>query len=249
MIAAGLAGSTLYRPLVNLSIDGGADSAQLGYDLLGAGDNAEAVRHLRRAVEVSPGRSSSWYNLGLGLERNGDHAAAVDAFRTAYALDLSEDQYRRALAGAIGQIGIDHAKAGELPAAIAKYRESITLDGKDPADWFNLSLAYSKSGDTVHAVEAARRAYELENQPSNKQRLANALDDAAEAAAQKGDDKAAIDFVREALQVGGDSAERYTVLSNSLERLGKHDEAQDALLKALKLDPSRFKVQDTGSGD
>ena len=62
--------------------------------------------------------------------------------------------------------------------------------------------------------------------------------------AQKGDDSAAVSFAREAIRVGGESADRYVLLAHSLERLGKHDDAQDATLKALELDPSRFKVED-----
>jgi tetratricopeptide (TPR) repeat protein len=55
----------------------------LGYCLYLQGSLVEAEAHLRRAVELDPGRSNAWCNLGLVLEAQGDFSASVWAYTEA----------------------------------------------------------------------------------------------------------------------------------------------------------------------
>jgi membrane associated rhomboid family serine protease len=99
VLAATVLGATLFRPIVNLSHYGGLDSAQLGLELLDK-DRAESARHFRRAVEINPKDSPSWYNLGLAIYRMDDPEGAIEPFRRALALDPTDEQYRSGLAKA-----------------------------------------------------------------------------------------------------------------------------------------------------
>ena len=168
VLAASLAGATIYRPLVNFSAGGGADSAQLGYELLGSGDNAEAVRHLHRALAISPNDDIAWHNLALGLGRLGDSDGAIAGYRRAYALQSTRDN-KRALAGALLDRGIDLAKAKDNAGALKLYRESLELDASNAIGWYDISIAYDHIGDHAAALEAARKAATLDPTQDHKQ--------------------------------------------------------------------------------
>ena len=52
----------------------------LGNACLAEGREAEAVAHLRRAVELKPDYSAAWKQLGRALAAVGEPAAAIEAF-------------------------------------------------------------------------------------------------------------------------------------------------------------------------
>jgi tetratricopeptide (TPR) repeat protein len=60
------------------------------------------------------------------------------------------------------QQGFKHFVAGELDAAIARYREAIEIDSELPIAWNGLSMALSRKGELDEAIEAAKRLVELE---------------------------------------------------------------------------------------
>jgi len=53
----------------------------LGREYLNAGDPGRAVEHLAAAVEQDSAYSAAWRELGRARERNGEPAAAVQAYR------------------------------------------------------------------------------------------------------------------------------------------------------------------------
>ena len=67
-------------------LDAGQDSAMLRFGLgqaqLAAGDVAEAVSHLRAAVDQDPGYSAAWKLLGQALTRLDDVPAAMEAYES-----------------------------------------------------------------------------------------------------------------------------------------------------------------------
>lgn len=64
---------------------GGQDGAllrfSLGNEYLAADDPARAAEHLRAAVNHDPDYSAAWKALGTALDRSGDSAAAMAAWR------------------------------------------------------------------------------------------------------------------------------------------------------------------------
>lgn len=61
--------------------DGALLRFSLGNEYLAADDPGHAAEHLRRAVELDPDYSAAWKALGKALERDGDRAGAVEAYR------------------------------------------------------------------------------------------------------------------------------------------------------------------------
>jgi Tfp pilus assembly protein PilF len=71
--------------------------ANLGALLRTRGDNAEALTHLQKAVELEPDEPESapaYFNLGVILQQQGHRDEAIAAYRHAVALDPSAKFYR-----------------------------------------------------------------------------------------------------------------------------------------------------------
>ena len=61
--------------------DGALLRYSLGIALLEAGDAAEAMAHLRKALDFDAGYSAAWKQLGQACLRAGDAPAAADTWR------------------------------------------------------------------------------------------------------------------------------------------------------------------------
>jgi membrane associated rhomboid family serine protease len=94
----GLWGSTLGRPLINLSRYRGYDEGKRGYEALLAGHNGEALRWLRDAVKYQPKMAVYWFNLGIAYQRQGKLAAAKEAYQRAHQLDPADSKYSETVA-------------------------------------------------------------------------------------------------------------------------------------------------------
>ncbi len=161
-LAASVAGATVLRPRVNLSRDGGDDSARLGYEALEAGRNDEAIAHYRRATRIAPGRAASWYNLGVALGRAGETGGAVESFDRAAALEPSDESYRGATASARRRLAWEAQRRGDDAEAARLYEEALQKGGEDAIALFNLGVAYGALGRDADAQRAMRRARELD---------------------------------------------------------------------------------------
>jgi membrane associated rhomboid family serine protease len=161
LLGASLAGATALRPYVIFSDDGGADSAVLGHTALTEGRYDDAVAHFRRAVEVSPDRASSWYNLGVTLSRLDRDAEALEAYQRANELEPDDAQYRDAVAGALAHAAYIAQGEGRDEEAAAAYRRSLALAPEHADRWFNLGVALQRS-DPPGSASAFAKARELD---------------------------------------------------------------------------------------
>jgi membrane associated rhomboid family serine protease len=93
ILVFGLWGSTLGRPIVNLSGKAGYDEGKWGYDDLIAGKNSEAVKWLGDAVKLRPKDAIFWYDLGIACERTGRTGDATSAYRKAHELEPDNAKY------------------------------------------------------------------------------------------------------------------------------------------------------------
>jgi predicted Zn-dependent protease len=74
---------------LNALLEQGHETAVLRFSLGNAclvADPAQAVRHLRRAIELDPEYSAAWKVLARALEASGDTAAAISAFASGIAI-------------------------------------------------------------------------------------------------------------------------------------------------------------------
>ena len=78
------------RAQLNGPRDGALLRYSLGTALLEAGDESEAVVHLRAALDFDEGYSAAWKQLGHACLRAGDASAAAQAWRRGIA--IAEDR-------------------------------------------------------------------------------------------------------------------------------------------------------------
>ena len=96
LVAAVLAGSTVARPWINLSKDGGKAEGQLGYDALVADRDDEALHWLRDATHMQPRMAEYWFNMGIAYDGLKRHPEARAAYGRAAALEPSNADYKAA---------------------------------------------------------------------------------------------------------------------------------------------------------
>jgi membrane associated rhomboid family serine protease len=96
LVLFGLWGSTLGRPVVNLSGKVGYEEARWGYDALREGRTEDAIRWLKDAVKLQPKSATNWFNLGIAYQRANDLPAAIAAYGRAHDLDPQNPEYTEA---------------------------------------------------------------------------------------------------------------------------------------------------------
>ena len=85
------------------------------------GATAEAVRNLRRALELDPAHARVWFSLGLALQDAGDYPVAAEAFAHVLALTPQD-------ATAMVNRGVSLQQAGDLDAAWNCYCSAYRTD-------------------------------------------------------------------------------------------------------------------------
>jgi len=78
----------------------GATRALFGAYLLSLRRDSDAIEHLQAALQVQPGNSAAWYNLGLARVRQKEWRAALEAAHKAYGLGFPLPGLRQQLQAA-----------------------------------------------------------------------------------------------------------------------------------------------------
>jgi membrane associated rhomboid family serine protease len=88
--------ATMVRPQINRSQHAGEEEAYRGYQALADGRDQEAVTWLRDATSASPASATSWFNLGIAEQRQGNYLSAARAYERATQLDPANANFRKA---------------------------------------------------------------------------------------------------------------------------------------------------------
>jgi VWFA-related protein len=120
-------------------------------DALIATNPAEAVKVLRRAVQLAPDLPGLRHQLGLAYHATGDEADAEPELREAVRAEPAN-------AAAHNDLGIVLFRMGEINAARAEFQAAASLAPKDPNAHFNLGEALARSGDSSGALAELRTA-------------------------------------------------------------------------------------------
>lgn len=123
----------------------------IGAELLKAGDDAGAERHLRRAVELAPTSAKAHYNLGMVLGRLGRAREAMEAYRQALSV---QPDYSHAHTN----LGVALAASGRLDEAAEHFRQALHHDAQSVTAMVNLSALHARRGEFGEAVRFARLA-------------------------------------------------------------------------------------------
>ncbi len=134
-----------------------ADAHRAAGELLAdLGRFAEAVEHLRAAVEIQPA-AAAHYNLAVILTVMGKQDEAIGHYRDALRLDPQD-------ADTYNNLGLIFLQRGQLDGALAVLRQAVELAPNHAHARFNLGRALLARGLTEHAAEHLQRAAELDPQ-------------------------------------------------------------------------------------
>jgi len=218
---------TLWRYAVEIGQDSAVTRSNLGATLIFS-KPAEAMIHLRRAVELAPDFADGHYNLARLLAERGDHAEAIEHYKYALKLRPTYPDLHYFLGLFLAKTGqldeaIKHqrlaletrprdaqfrnnlgnllADRGLLDEAIVEYREAIRLKPNLVGGYFNLGIVYQDRGDLDEAKRQFLRVLQLD---ANH---ADAHNNLAVILAGQGKLEEAIDHFRVAIRIRPDFAE------------------------------------------
>lgn len=119
------------------------------------GDTHGAIAVLEYSVQVDPGTSHAWFNLGFLRQELGEHEAACDAFDRAIALDPKLDRawYGKALS---------LVKLGRVEDAVGPLKKAIELQPMSPYGYYQLAHVWHRLGDAGRVASTIRRLSEFE---------------------------------------------------------------------------------------
>jgi arylsulfatase A-like enzyme/Flp pilus assembly protein TadD len=152
-------------------------------DLFSAGKLAEAERLAREVVAERPAMATGYEYLSLLQAQRGDTAAAIQTLEEARRRNLLDERLESRLAllyserGASKEalallanssrsnnpdvwnaLGIVHARARQLPEAMAAFDSALRLRPNDPITWQNIGITYLNFGRSGPAREALEKA-------------------------------------------------------------------------------------------
>ena len=137
---------------------------------------------------------------------------------------------------AYNNLGVNLARAGQLPAAIEHYRQALRLKDNYSEAHNNLGNALVRMGRPDEAVEHYRQALRLQpDYPEVQDNLLNAL-------AMAGRPEEGIDYYTQALRLNPDNPEAHFKLGNVLAHAGRQAEAIEHYQRALALSPEFAKA-------
>jgi tetratricopeptide (TPR) repeat protein len=113
------------------------------------GDDATAIAHLRRSIELRADDAKPYLYLGFSLRRTGRPAEAVDALRKGAAIDPNQAEIRALLGAALSDLK-------QFDAADVEFAASKKLDPSDANLYVLWGTSYADRGDR----DAARRMFE-----------------------------------------------------------------------------------------
>jgi Flp pilus assembly protein TadD len=187
----------------------------------------------------------AWQKRTEGLVRRAVPIVAVAAagtltFLTCLQSDCYHDNitlYQATLAAnpecwmAHNNLGVNLARAGNLPEAIEHYQEALRLKDNYPEAHNNLGNALVRIGRPDEAIEHYRRALRLQpDYPEAYDNLLNAL-------AMTGKPEEAVDYYTQALRHNPDNPQTHFKLGNVLAHAGRQAEAIEHYQRAVALVP------------
>ncbi len=122
---------------------------QLGQFASLRGDNAAAIRQMRKAIEWDPNSPPFHHDLAILLSTTGEMKGATDSLEKAIALDPANPEYQFKLA-------LARNETGDTSGTIAALRATVKIDPSYSRAWYNLGLALS-ANQPQEAIDALRR--------------------------------------------------------------------------------------------
>jgi protein O-GlcNAc transferase len=141
-----------------------APSLEQGHSALGAvlereGQIAAAIAEFQKALTIKPGDTAEQLNLAAAYERVGTPAKALPLYARAVA--ASRAQKQPVAAGVLASYARDLAAAGQPMTAIARMKEAVSLESRNPQLRDDLGSLYAHVQDWTGAEQAFAEAIRL----------------------------------------------------------------------------------------
>ena len=188
------------------------------------GRSKEAIEILQLLASQTPGDVGLHARLGHLLTQEGDFARAEAAYRRALEIEPDSGELRRRLADVLDANG----RSKEAIEILQLLAAQAPRDGELQA---RLGHVLIRSGDLDRAEAVLRVATALDAAPIGAQC------DLADVVAAKGRPEAAIDMLKALAAQGIRDAQLHARLGLLLQRCGDLNRAEDALRRAIELDP------------
>jgi len=234
-----------------------------------AGQYEAARDHLRQAVELNPSHVESRRNLGSVLAQLKDAQGAREQLQKAIDLGDQDPAVRFELSAVLRTLGENeeaenqlkiykqqaqeksdltqaYAKsdfadqklaAGDTQQAIALYREALAANPQDASLAYKLAMALEKTGDTQNEQLALEQAIQINPD------LAEAQNQLGYLASRTGDTASAEEHFQLAVRASPGYAKAWVNLAATLYLESKLPEANEAVARALQLDPGNPQAQ------
>jgi tetratricopeptide (TPR) repeat protein len=228
-----------------------------------SGNYAVGRTYLEQAVVLNPSHYNSHFNLGIALENLNDPQRAREQFEKALALGAAEPQVRFEYAKVLRTLGetklageqltlyqqeqkasADHTLAankmaeadkeladGDPKKAVALYRDAIAAVPENALLSYKLSVALDRVGDTAAEREALQKVIQID--PA----MAVAHHQLGYLASSSGDFAGAEAQFREAVRAAPGYTDAWISLAATLGMESRYPEAQQAVQRALEIDP------------
>ncbi|MEM6661330.1 MAG: tetratricopeptide repeat protein [Pseudomonadota bacterium] len=118
------------------------------------GDNTEALRLIRKSLEINSNNPAAQSNLGNILVREDDDQGAADAYLTAIMLDPTHAQ-------AYQNLGVVHRRMDDNDRAIEALSRAVELAPKNAEAWHNLGICYILVGNIEKAADSFESSVQL----------------------------------------------------------------------------------------
>ncbi|MBI5469478.1 MAG: tetratricopeptide repeat protein [Deltaproteobacteria bacterium] len=201
----------------------------LGRASFGEKDYERAIEEYQKAIDIRNGDYPEAYvNIGRTYSAMKNYPKAVEVYQKAIKIkeDYPEAWYN---------IGLVYMRQKEMEEAVSAFQTAIKYDPDNAHSWFNLGVACARLGQEDKAITAYRRALEIS--PNHKQAQLNL----AVRYAKKDQYQDAIRLYRSVLEKDESYSAAWLNLGIAYYKTGEEAAAEEALGKAMALDPDDIK--------
>ncbi len=235
-----------------------------------SGDYAQGRTYLEEAVALNPSHYNCRYNLGIALSNLNDLAGAREQLEKALALGATEPAIRFEYAKVLRKLGETKLAEGQLKLyqqqqkaladralvaskmgqadkelangdpkrAVTLYRDALAVQPQSALLTYKLSVALDRVGDTAGEREALQKAVQIDPD------MAIAHHQLGYLAFSSGDPATAEAQFREAVRAAPGYTDAWISLAATLGTESRYPEAQQAVQRALQIDPHNSKAMD-----
>lgn len=167
-----------FQRAVAASPDNGIAQYRLGAEYLHQGNAEKALPHLRESFRIDPSNQSTLYSLQMTLRQTGrtEEAREIKDKLSEKLRRIDKDSQDAFTAVRLNNQGAALEKAGNLPAAMAKYRAARELNPEHTGIRVNYGVALLRSGKWKEGLAELREAARLDPaDPKVKSALEDAL--------------------------------------------------------------------------